>query len=70
MSTADERARRALAAGLPERDLFRLLSLFFEMRDMFAILWPDGLLDDLTLDDVEQVLRAELARRAAAKSAP
>ena len=69
MSTEDERARRALAAGLPERDLFRLLSLFAELREVALILWPGTLLEGKTLDDIEGMLRAELTRRAAAKSA-
>ncbi len=63
----DAEQRRELAASLTDRELYRVLSLFEEIRDMATIIWPGDLLAGLSLDDIQQLLRAELKRRTEAK---
>ncbi len=70
MSTADDQARLEHVACLRDKELFRMLLLFEEVRETCAIIWPGALLDELSLDDIQGMLRAELDRRTAAKGAP
>ncbi len=62
MSRADEQ-RRELASSMMDKEVFRILLLFEELREVATIIWPGDLLAGMSLDDIQQLLRAELKRR-------
>jgi hypothetical protein len=75
MNSKDEQARRELAASLPDKELYRALwsydeveKVTSELRDMMALIWPGDLLTGMSLEDIQAMLKAELARRQTAKN--